>query len=41
MSLSLQVAISYGYGSVKWGEDPYNAVIVPDALFSVEEDESQ
>ena len=41
MARSLQVAISYGYGSVKWGEDPYNAVIVPDALFSVEEDESQ
>ena len=41
MGCSLQVAISYGFGSVKWGEDPYNAVYVPDGLFTLEEDESQ
>jgi fringe protein len=40
-TLNEQVAISYGYGSVHWGEDPYNAVFVPDGLFSLEEDESQ
>ena len=36
-----QVAISYGYGSVKWGVDRYNAVYIPDALFTLREDESQ
>ena len=36
-----QVAISYGYGSVRWGADPYNAVYIPDALFTLGEDESQ
>lgn len=36
-----QVAISYGFGSVKWGYDDYNAVYVPDALFDIDEDESQ
>jgi fringe protein len=40
-TLTEQVAISYGYGSVKWGVDPYNAVYVPDALFTLDEDESQ
>jgi fringe protein len=40
-TLADQVAISYGYGSVRWGEDPYNAVYVPDALFTLQEDESQ
>jgi fringe protein len=40
-SLSHQVAISYGYGAVKWGKDPYNAVKVPHPQFPLEEDESQ
>lgn len=36
-----QIAFSYGFGSTHWGMDPFNAVYVPDALFTTEEDESQ
>ena len=37
----LQVAFSYGFGSVHWGYDDYNAIYVPDALYSLQDDESQ
>jgi predicted GNAT superfamily acetyltransferase len=40
-SLISQVAFAYGYGAIKWGYDPYNAIYVPNALFSYTEDESQ
>ena len=36
-----QIAFAYGYGAIKWGYDPYNAIYVPNALFSYTEDESQ
>ena len=40
-SLLLKIAISYGYGAVKWGRGPYNAIRVPAALYSLEDDPSQ
>ena len=41
LALLPQVAISYGFGSEKWGYEDYNAVYVPDAVFGIDEDESQ
>lgn len=39
--LYLQIAFAYGYGAIKWGYDPYNAIYVPNGLYSYTEDESQ
>ena len=39
--LHTQIGISYGFGSVQWGFKPHNVVVVPQRLFSIEEDASQ
>jgi len=38
---SVQIAFSYGFGSTKWGEDDYNAIYVPNGIYSIEQDASQ